>query len=692
MAIDLDGKKVCVTGTLTEMTRAEAKALLEKLGATVTSSVSSKTDVLVAGEKAGSKLAKAEDLGIEIIDEAALLELADGTPVPKVEKKSSKPKAAAGGPLAGKKVCVTGTLSSMKRAEAKKKLASLGADVVSGVSSKTDMLVVGEDAGSKLDKAESLGIEILDEDGFLALLEGAEPGTPKIEKKPKKTPKKISKAPSSVDGKKVVVTGTLHSMKRKEAEAKLIALGADVVGSVSKNTDLLVAGEKAGSKLDKAESLGIDVIDEAGLLALLAGIEPSKNKKKTKAGEKPAKAAKPAKKAAATAKSKSPGGGTLDLSGKKVVVTGTLSMKRAEVKAKLEALGADVTSSVSKKTDVLLAGEDAGSKLDKAESLGIEIIDEAAFLALLEGGGPASSAKAAKAPAPASDGPLAGKVYCITGTLESMKRNDAKARLMALGADVAGSVSSRVEFLIAGDDAGSKLDKADDLGIEILEEDDFLDLLEEHEGEGPDDVAGVIELAARMPGKKQAVYFLEPQKKKPSGEDLNRCGGLPPGISGDDWPRFEDTPMVHLFTLDLATMPAVRKQLKGKPRTLSFFCHAPDENEAFEPGNDQTAVVTRSEKQATSDGEAPDGTEVRKATGFAVTHVDMPDAAWSRGALYAGVYGQSARVGGRPQWLQSDERSDDGFVMQFDESFVDVNLGDMGVMYVYSDGGFWQCH
>jgi DNA ligase (NAD+) len=65
-----------------------------------------------------------------------------------------------------------------------------------------------------------------------------------------------------------VLTGTLSSMGREEAKEKLEALGAKVAGSVSKKTSFVVAGEAAGSKLDKAQELGVDVWDEAQLLAL----------------------------------------------------------------------------------------------------------------------------------------------------------------------------------------------------------------------------------------------------------------------------------------------------------------------------------------------------------------------------------------------------------------------------------------
>jgi len=71
----LSGKVFVITGTLPTMTRDEAKNLIVRKGGKVTGSVSSKTDFLVAGEKAGSKLAKAQKLEIQVLDEAELLEL-----------------------------------------------------------------------------------------------------------------------------------------------------------------------------------------------------------------------------------------------------------------------------------------------------------------------------------------------------------------------------------------------------------------------------------------------------------------------------------------------------------------------------------------------------------------------------------------------------------------------------------------
>ncbi len=73
-----------------------------------------------------------------------------------------------------------------------------------------------------------------------------------------------------LEGKVVVLTGTLSQMSRSDAKAALQARGAKVTGSVSAKTDLLIAGEAAGSKLTKAQDLGIDILDEDGMMRLLS--------------------------------------------------------------------------------------------------------------------------------------------------------------------------------------------------------------------------------------------------------------------------------------------------------------------------------------------------------------------------------------------------------------------------------------
>ena len=71
------------------------------------------------------------------------------------------------------------------------------------------------------------------------------------------------------DGMTFVITGTLPTMKRNEAKVLIESKGGKAAGSVSKRTDYLVAGESAGSKLSKAKSLGIPILSEDGLLAML---------------------------------------------------------------------------------------------------------------------------------------------------------------------------------------------------------------------------------------------------------------------------------------------------------------------------------------------------------------------------------------------------------------------------------------
>jgi DNA ligase (NAD+) len=81
------------------------------------------------------------------------------------------------------------------------------------------------------------------------------------------------------------------------------------------------------------------------------------------------------------------------------------------------------------------------------------------------------------APAVSAPGPLAGKTFVLTGTLPTMTREEATRAIEELGGKVAGSVSKKTSYVVAGEEAGTKLDKARQLGIPVLAEPDFREII-----------------------------------------------------------------------------------------------------------------------------------------------------------------------------------------------------------------------
>jgi DNA ligase (NAD+) len=131
----------------------------------------------------------------------------------------------------------------------------------------------------------------------------------------------------------------------------------------------------------------------------------------------------------------------------------------------LIAAGADVIDSVpgigviqAESVHDFLHNPDNAVVLEKLRTAGVKMVDDDA------GDGPA-------------DGPLAGKTVVLTGRLESMTRAEAEAALRRSGANVGGSVSKKTSAVFAGEDAGSKAERARELGVPVLGEEQLLEVL-----------------------------------------------------------------------------------------------------------------------------------------------------------------------------------------------------------------------
>lgn len=175
-----------------------------------------------------------------------------------------------------------------------------------------------------------------------------------------------------VTGKTIAVTGKFKDIQRKEIELALAQRGAKVAKSVTGKTEILIAGERAGSKLAKANQMGIRVIHEPELLDILkqeATVEVEPPKAKT--------VALPAQWADKTLP---------QFEGRVVYLTGKVhAFKRAQLKALLEASGATVVSNPSAKTTDVISGDKWSRKLRDAIAHGATVYTEGELLLSLEG-------------------------------------------------------------------------------------------------------------------------------------------------------------------------------------------------------------------------------------------------------------------------------------------------------------------
>ncbi len=172
----------------------------------------------------------------------------------------------------GTAFCFTGLFEFGSRNECQAAVLSRGATVTERVTQTTDVLVIGHDSnpswahgtyGNKICDAMILKLQhgkplIIPENYWRSLLDVTLEACQPVSEK----------GGQPFSGKSFVLTGTLASMTSEEAGARIAALGGKVTGSVSRNTDFVLAGAEAGSKLEKARELGVQVIDEAEFLRM----------------------------------------------------------------------------------------------------------------------------------------------------------------------------------------------------------------------------------------------------------------------------------------------------------------------------------------------------------------------------------------------------------------------------------------
>lgn len=212
-------------------------------------------------------------------------------------------------------------------------------------------------------------------------------------------------------------------------------------------------------------------------------------------------------------------------------------------------------------------------------------------------------------------------------------------------------------------------------------------------------VARVRRLASKLPGATTRVYALrrlgEEEAEEAAATGLSQTGGAPPPLSDERWPTFKKEKMEFLLALDLQQLPELRQ---GRPdaAAVALYLSSIDDNAAYTPHNKESAVVwiTHAEAEAWAPARAEEPGE-----GIVVEAIEVPSA-----ALYASeedadlhelhrlIYALPGRALGPPIWLQGDEDSGGEFLFQFDEALASTNLGDCGVMYVFDDTAFWQCH
>lgn len=255
--------------------------------------------------------------------------------------------------------------------------------------------------------------------------------------------------------------------------------------------------------------------------------------------------------------------------------------------------------------------------------------------------------------------------------------------------------------------------------------DDFFDFLRRQLAELGVAIDDVPTSGATGPRGRGSFQILKADyARKPGPRDIDRVGGLPIGVDAATWPRRGGAPMHHVLTIDLEHHPTF--QPRGV-RALALFVSSPMEHEAFTPRNDHTRVLLLSDadlakgEPAWPEGLSADDTleagTVQFESAAAMTQEElyrhsfaglMP--IWLQGDDTESVdeYGEDDEYSGDDDEYSDDDDSDSDsdsgddderpaapvhFILQFDESLIPgINLGDCGIMYVYAETAWFQCH
>ena len=201
------------------------------------------------------------------------------------------------------------------------------------------------------------------------------------------------------------------------------------------------------------------------------------------------------------------------------------------------------------------------------------------------------------------------------------------------------------------------------------------------------------------------IYLIEALEQEPSEIEINRTFSHPIGVSEENWPRLDGKKMFHAVTLDLETTPKLKEHFPGY-RAISLFISDRVEHEIDGPNN-KDATLVRITQEDIEEGINENSPEHNtdfgepKSQSFTCHEIEIPIEVFHpevRGLveenpllnLATRIYDQSYAAG-VPLWLQGVEFKGT-FLLQFDEMLVDMNLGDGGIMYVFKETAFFQCH